>query len=400
MKKTFFLLFLLWITLGASMAQDIYTSGYCFNTYDRKEAAVFKNDAILYLKTEVGRDLSSPAMVIDTLTDDIYWACNSNPLNSISNGYGFVMKNDEVLLDNVLGTGINAISLDGNDLYSAGYFNDIYESVGAVWKNGDITPLYTYGDTMRQCEILGVVAVDGTVYACGYYVDDLTYGCVWINDDLYASYPNQKVVDITFENGVFYYLVEDFDVTVYASGQAYFSLHANAGYAIVAYDFKVANGDVYTVGFMGFNDCCVWKNDELLYLHPYSRAADIKACQIYGQSLYYAGWDDEDHGIVFKDGEQIASTKYQYYYDIFIRPDVLDMDEVNTENIAISPNPAKESITINGLDRGEKCSIFNAVGQLVMTVKADSDNRIDVSELSSGLYLIHCGDHVLRFVKE
>lgn len=153
------------------MAQDVYTSGYYINTNGQKAAAVFKNDIIHYRKEENGRNLCSTALTIDTLTNDIYWVSNSNPVNDISNGYGCVMKNNEVLLDNVLGTHVNAISLDGGDLYAAGYYNDIYESVGAVWKNGSTTPLYSYGDTHGRCEILGVVAVDGTVYTCGYYTE-------------------------------------------------------------------------------------------------------------------------------------------------------------------------------------------------------------------------------------
>ena len=398
MKKTFFLLFFWLILLGATMAQDIYTTGYFINSSDQKVAAVFKNDVVIYRRDCDGKDLYSTSMVIDTLTDDIYWVSNSNPVGDIANGYGCVMKNDEVLLNNELGTCINAISFDGNDLYAAGYCNDIYESVGAVWKNGETTPLYTYGETQTRCEVLGVVAVDGTVYACGYYVDALNYGCVWVNGELYACYPNHKVVDITYHDGDIYYLVEDSQTTVYVSDKELYSLHTNAGYTMASYDIKVGDGDVYTVGFMGFNDLCVWKNSEILYLHPYARGADFRACQFFDQSLYYVGWDHEDHGLVFKDGEQIGGTKFQYYYDVMVRPDVLNVDEVETESVTVFPNPAKERITIKGLDHSEKADIFNTTGQLVMTVTVDADKEIDVSHLTPGLYLIHCGNRVVRFI--
>ena len=400
MKKKIFLLFFLWIILGATMAQDIYTSGYFINPSGQKVAAVFKNDVIIYRRDGEGKDLYSSSMAIDTLTDDIYWVSNSNPVGDIANGYGCVMKNDEVLLDNELGTCINSISFDGNDLYAAGFYNDYYESVGAVWKNGEPTPLYIYGETARRSEILGVVAVDGTVYACGYYSNGVNYGCVWVNGDLYACYPYQKVVDITYSDGDIYYLVEDSQTTVYKSGQEFCSLHTNSNYTMAAYDIKVAEGDVYTVGFMGFNDCCVWKNSEIIYLHPYARNADFRACQFFGQSLYYVGWDHEDHGLVFKDGEQIADPRSQYYYDIYVRPSMLDVDDVQTEQITVFPNPAKDRITIKGLDHSEIANIFNATGQLVMTVTGEEGNEIDVSDLPAGLYLVHCGNRVLRFVKD
>ena len=80
------------------------------------------------------RDLCSSAMAIDTVNNDIYWSVNSNPVNSISDGYGYVMKNEEIVLDNVLGTCINDISLDGGDIYSAGYMNDIYDATAACGK--------------------------------------------------------------------------------------------------------------------------------------------------------------------------------------------------------------------------------------------------------------------------
>ncbi len=397
MKKAFFLLVFLWI-VGATMAQDIYTSGYFINLSGQKVAAVFKNDIIIYRRDGEGKDLFSPSMAMDTLTDDIYWVSNSNPAGDISNGYGCVMKNDEVLLDNELGTCINAISFDGNDLYAAGFFNDIYEPVGAVWKNGETTPLYTYGGTHRRSEVLGVVAVDGTVYACGYYVDDMNYGCVWVNGELYACYPNKKVVDITYDNGEIYYLVEDTQTTVYVSGQVFCPLHPNSNYTLATYDIKVGDGDVYAVGFMGFNDLCVWKNSEIIYLHPYARGADFRACQFFDQSLYYVGWDHEDHGLVFKDGEQIGGTKFQYYYDVIVRPDILQVNEVETTPIKVFPNPAKEQITLKGLEHSEKADIFNATGQLVMTVTVDADNEINVNHLTPGLYLIHCGNRVVRFI--
>ena len=391
MKKTIVILLCLWMMQGVSVAQDIYTSGYFINPSGEKAAAVFKNNGVIFRKAEEGREMCSPSMAIDTMTDDIYWACNSYPVDVISNSYGYLMKNDEVLLDNVLGTRINAISFDGNDIYSGGYINDLYESVAAVWKNGEVTPLYTYCNGMTRSEVLGVVVVDGVVYACGYYDSGLRYGCVWVNGELYASYPNQKVSDITYYDGDIYYYVEDATVTIYMSGNEYGTLMSNGGYAIAAYDIKVSDDDVYIVGFMGFNDLCVWKNAEILYLHPYARDANFHACQVYEGSLYYVGYDHEDHAIVYKDGQQIGSTKFQYYYDVCVRPDVLAAEEDATEEIAIYPNPAKGNIAIKGVNTGDIIRVFNTTGQLVMTVTADS-NKVDISGLPAGLYMIQCGN--------
>ncbi len=164
----------------AVKSQDIYTSGYFTNDSGPKIAAVFKNGEVILSREEPGRDLFSSAIAIDTLSGDVYWSANAFPQNCISEGYGYVMKNNEILLDNVIGTCINDISFDGDDIYSAGYMNDIYESVAAVWKNGETTPLYTYCTDKHSSVVLGIDVVDGVVYACGYYEEGLTYGCVWV----------------------------------------------------------------------------------------------------------------------------------------------------------------------------------------------------------------------------
>lgn len=399
MKKIILLTFSLWAMSGICMAQDIYTAGSFVNAFGQTGSAVFKNGEVIFGKIEAGKELVSSAMAFDTLNGDIYWASSSNLIGDISYGYGCVMKNNEVLLDNVLGTRINDISFDGNDLYSAGFTNGFYESIAAVWKNGETTPMYTY-DLGTRSEVLGVVAVDGVVYACGYYTSGLDYGCVWRNGELYASYPNKRVTSITYADHDIYYMVEDFSGLVYISGQIYCNLYTNSTYTIATNDIKVANGDIYVLGFMGFNDCCVWKNCELVYLHPFAREADFTACYYCDQSLYYVGYDHEDHGIIFKDGEQIASTKYQYYYDVIVRPNPLSVKETNTENIAVYPSPAKNNIVIKGIAKGTFIHIYNTTGQLVMTAMADSNNEIEVSHLPSGLYMVRCDEHVARFVKE
>lgn len=400
MKKTLFLLTCLWLMCDVCMAQDIFTAGYFYNASGIKSAAVFKNEEIVYERGEFGEDNYSSAIVIDTVNDDIYWSCNTNPVNSISEGYGRVMKNNEVFLDNVQGTQINAISLDGNDIYSAGFINDIYESKAAVWKNGEAIPLYTYGNMGKRSQVLGLKVVDGVVYACGYYEDGFKYGCVWVNGELYASYPHNTVRDIDFYEGEIYYVVGDVISFIYQSGQELFELYNNHGTANRVCDIKVVEDDVYSVGFMGFNDCFVWKNSAFLYIHTFAREADLTACYSYRNSLYYVGWDHEDHGIIFKDGEQLYSLDACSFYDVFVKSDPLAVGGESHEKPAIYPNPARESVFIDGLEEGEMIGVFNMEGQLVRSVKADSDRKIDVRGLPSGIYYVRCGYHVMRFVKE
>ncbi len=358
-------------------AQDIYTAGYYTIDGGPKIAAVFKNGEMLYGQKQIGKDMYSSAMAIDTVNGDIYWSANAFPLNSISDSYGNVMKNDEILLDNVIGTCINDISFDGGDIYAAGYMNDIYESIAAVWKNGDTTPLYTYCTDKHSSVVLGIDVVDGVVYACGYYEEGLHYGCVWVNGDLYAIHPNSEVTGITYHDGDIYYLLDECTTSVYKSGEEFFELQNYGGSCSDVNAIIVADNDVYTAGFLGFIDCVVWRNADCIYLHPFGAEAAFNACQYFDQSLYYVGWDHEGRGIVFKDGLQIYSLDNCAFYDVWLMPSPLAVEEIEAEDSPV-------------------VYIYNFFGELVKTIYSDNNN-LNISDLPSGFYIAKRGSEVTKF---
>lgn len=369
MKKSLIITVLLLIFNNIN-SQDVYTAGCFTNSDGPKVAAIFKNGGVMLRFEQQDRDMCSSAMAVDTLNNDIYWGVNSNPVNSISDGYGYVMKNYEIVLDNVLGTCINDISLDGGDIYSAGYMNDIYDATAAVWKNGDTTPLYTYCADKHTSQVLGIEVVDGVVYACGYYEEGLNYGCVWVNGDLYASYPYSKVTNISYYQGDVFYVVNECYSTVYKSGEALFDLYNGDKSCNDVNDMTLARGDVYCVGFMGFNDCCVWKNADLFYLHPYAHEADFNACYNYDQSLYYVGRDHEDNGIIFKDGELLYSLENCAFYDVWVMPNPLAVAEIETEE---SP----------------EVLIYNIFGE-----------PVNNSNLMPGFYIVKQGNKITKLYKK
>lgn len=360
----------------AAKSQDIYTAGYFTVDDGPKVAAVFKNGEVILSREDFVRDLFSPAMVIDTLNGDIYWAVNSNPIGSMSDGYSYVMKNNEVLLDNVLGTSINDIALSDGDIYAAGFMNDVYSSIAAVWKNGETTPLYTYCTDKHSSVVLGIDVVDGVVYACGYYEEGLHYGCVWINGDLYAIHPNSEVTGITYHDGDIYYLLDECTTSVYKSGEELYELQNYGGSCSDVDAIIVADDDVYSVGFLGFIDCLVWRNADCIYLHPFGRDAAFTACQYFEQSLYYVGWDHMGRGIVFKDGMQLYSLNDCAFYDVWVRPSPLAIEEIEAED-------------------SSAVYIYNFFGELVKTVYTDGDD-LNVNDLPSGFYIAKRGKEVVK----
>ena len=357
-------------------SQDIYTAGYFTVDDGPQVAAVFKNGKALYSQKQFGKDFYSSAIAIDTLNGDVYWSANTFPQNSISEGFGYVMKNDEILLDNVIGTCINDISFDGGDIYSAGYMNDIYESIAAVWKNGETTPLYTYCTDKHSSVVLGIDVVDGVVYACGYYEEGLHYGCVWVNGDLYAIHPNSEVTGITYHDGDIYYLLDECTTSVYKSGEEFFELQNYGGSCSDVNAIIVADNDVYTAGFLGFIDCVVWRNADCIYLHPFGGDAAFTACQYFEQSLYYVGWDHLGRGIIFKDGVQLYSLDDCAFYDVWVRPSPLAVEEIKA-------------------DDGSVVYIYNFFGELVKTICTDNNN-LNISDLPSGFYIAKRGKEVTK----
>ncbi|MBE2187868.1 MAG: S8 family peptidase, partial [Candidatus Kapabacteria bacterium] len=71
----------------------------------------------------------------------------------------------------------------------------------------------------------------------------------------------------------------------------------------------------------------------------------------------------------------------------------------STNSISISPNPASDFIEIVYQDNFINVEILNLYGEILLSIDSNSNNRIDVSSLSSGLYFVKIGKNVQRFIK-
>jgi hypothetical protein len=85
------------------------------------------------------------------------------------------------------------------------------------------------------------------------------------------------------------------------------------------------------------------------------------------------------------------SAPYWNEFTNFIEDGLMSVDENEASHIQISvyPNPAKEKVTIDGIEVAE-VQVYNAVGQLVKTVQGS--NEINVSGLAEGVYLLRITD--------
>lgn len=78
----------------------------------------------------------------------------------------------------------------------------------------------------------------------------------------------------------------------------------------------------------------------------------------------------------------------------------LGNEQFNQNSISVYPNPARNVITISGLDESSPVEIFDATGRKVLS-QLQSDSGIEVSNLSSGLYLLVADQtRKIKFIKE
>ena len=76
------------------------------------------------------------------------------------------------------------------------------------------------------------------------------------------------------------------------------------------------------------------------------------------------------------------------------------VSEISEESrIIVSPNPVSGVVTIRGVELPVDVQISNLIGQRVKSVTT-RDGRVDVSDLSRGIYLIRVNNRVIRMIKQ
>ncbi|MEI3790563.1 MULTISPECIES: T9SS type A sorting domain-containing protein [unclassified Chryseobacterium] len=100
-------------------------------------------------------------------------------------------------------------------------------------------------------------------------------------------------------------------------------------------------------------------------------------------------------------GGNLTGTNSTMTGDVHSSP--LGTSEVTKSKIQIFPNPVSDVIRISGIDTGQTTQIYNLDGQLVGS--EPFDQKIDVSHLSAGVYLLkittkNFESHEFKFVKK
>ena len=74
------------------------------------------------------------------------------------------------------------------------------------------------------------------------------------------------------------------------------------------------------------------------------------------------------------------------------------VDENGEALLGVYPNPARESVRIEGVEENAIVEIYNSLGMMVRTLTVAADEEINVSDLPQGVYMVRCGRRTTRFI--
>lgn len=124
----------------------------------------------------------------------------------------------------------------------------------------------------------------------------------------------------------------------------------------------------------------------------------VSASPLWGQEVISAGGHEvstSDFSVVQTVGELIiptASFDEVHVTQGFNQPTafVVNVEEISSSNMLLYPNPAVNSVVIEGLDRGANLyEIWNLSGMLIeANFLPEGQNQLSIAHLASGVYWI------------
>lgn len=125
-------------------------------------------------------------------------------------------------------------------------------------------------------------------------------------------------------------------------------------------------------------------------------------------------WQSDDGNIVLGTGNSLDPSQFNGIWfflagatpghTVYIDNIVFGDGTVNVnmhrkiEGFSIYPNPANEYVIFDG--KAQKVSIFNSIGQVVLTRDNYQGEKISISDLKSGLYFINADNNTAKFIVE
>lgn len=138
--------------------------------------------------------------------------------------------------------------------------------------------------------------------------------------------------------------------------------------------------------------------------------------------VFYIGWKKVQNEILNVGFDKSTTTTVNNYYNIngvwkksaergqiMIRPsfgssstptEFVPKTDIKSQNITITPNPAKDYLHIAGLgDYPSRVLIISASGKVVKQITLNAEEDIDITDLAEGVYLLKVGNFTTKFLK-
>ena len=311
------------------MAQDIYTSGYFTNSYGTHSAVVYKNDLKIH-GMQASDYCHTETKSVMVLKDTVYWVVNCMDTANNQYRYADIFKGSTRWLSQSGGSHshINALFHSQSNIFAAGCKTINGVKTAVLWRNNNVTPLRTWGDTIHASEAncATMEANDGVsggvVIAGGYQYDDSTYhGVIWRSHNVLYTFPNHtSIFGIAYHNGSIYSVGYSYEngkyiVKVWKDNNELYTLTSTSTNGR-GWDISVDAGDIYVCGWEG-SALKVWKNGSVLHSHS-AGGSNLRSVIANTDGVYYAGYINSV-GKIWKDGQVLYTpSSMEYIYDMYI----------------------------------------------------------------------------------
>ena len=178
--------------------------------------------------------------------------------------------------------------------------------------------------------------------------------------------------DVTTERGV---ETQEFELAI--------NENVNDDVTIVPIDETVATSTNESV-FQHYN---VYRGENLNEMELLAQPVEGKYFDVLSYGTYYYQVRS-----VYKDGEETCESEpansFQNPDQLYVKVELLNIDETNVNGMLIYPNPAKDNLTIMA-EGMKRVTITNTLGQVVYDNEANSDNEvINMSQYDAGIYMV------------
>lgn len=159
--------------------------------------------------------------------------------------------------------------------------------------------------------------------------------------------------------------------------------NVNDDVTIVPLDETVATSTNESV-FQHYN---VYRGENLNEMELLAQPVEGKYFDVLSYGTYYYQVRS-----VYKDGEETCESEpansFQNPDQLYVKVELLNIDETNVNGMLIYPNPAKDNLTIMA-EGMKRVTITNTLGQVVYDNEADTDNEvINMSQYDAGIYMV------------